>query len=219
VLEQALALLEGLPTVLIYVVLALGAAMENIVPIIPADTVILGGGLVAGVGRVHPLGIFLATWGANVGGATVVYWAGLRYGLEFFSEGRGRHLLSPVQMARLERFYDRWGIPAIFIARFLPGFRALVPVFAGVTRQRPLRVLPPLIVASAIWYGGLVRLGFLTGQNIEAVLETLERANRSLLLVSGVLVVIVLGVWARTRSGSAGPGGADPSTNGHGRDG
>ncbi len=217
-LDRALALLEGLPTVLIYVVLALGAAMENIVPIIPADTVILGGGLVAGVGRVHPFGIFLATWAANVGGAALVYWAGLRYGLGFFSEGRGRHLLSPVQMARLERFYDRWGVPAIFVARFLPGFRALVPVFAGVTRQRPLRVLPPLIVASAIWYGGLVRLGFLTGRNIESVLETLDRANRGLLLVSAVLIVIVLGFWARTRNGGAKQGRADPPADGHPRD-
>ncbi|NNM31594.1 MAG: DedA family protein [Gemmatimonadetes bacterium] len=197
--DQVAALLEGLPTVLIYVVLALGAALENVVPIIPADTVIVMGGLVAGVGRVDPGGVFVATWAANVIGAALVYGLGLRFGLTFFNEGPGRHLLSPGQMQRLGRFYDRWGIPAIFLARFLPGFRALVPVFAGVTRQRPLRVLPPLVLASALWYGGLVRLGFVTGQNLESVVATLARANRWLLVVSFVLVVVMLLVWTRTR--------------------
>ena len=197
--DQVIALLEGLPTVLIYVVLALGAALENVVPIIPADTVIVVGGLVAGVGRVDPIGVFVATWAANVIGAALVYGLGLRYGVRFFQEGPGRHLLSAGQMLRLSRFYDRWGIPAIFLARFLPGFRALVPVFAGVTRQGPLRVLPPMVLASAIWYGGLVRLGFVTGQNLDTVLMTLARANRWLLAVSVVLVALVLALWSRTR--------------------
>lgn len=214
--ERALALLEGLPPALLYVVLGLGAAIENVIPVLPADSVIVAGGFVAGLGTLHPVGVFLATWSLNVAGAVAVYLVGYRYGLRFFTEGAGRRFLSVAQLDRLHRFYDRWGIPAIFFARFLPGLRALVPVFAGVSRQHPVRVLPPVILASAIWYGGLVRLGYLTGDNLDQVLATLGRANRVFLAVSVALVVIVVAFWIRTRNGGAPTPDAGPDEEGSG---
>jgi membrane protein DedA with SNARE-associated domain len=208
--ERALALLEGLPPALLYVVLGLGAAIENVIPVLPADTVIVAGGFAAGLGSLHPVGVFVATWALNVAGAVAVYVVGYRYGVRFFTEGVGRRFLSMDQLGRVHRFYDRWGIPAIFFARFLPGLRALVPVFAGVSRQHPARVLPPLILASAIWYGGLVRLGYLTGENLDQVLATLARANQLFLIVSVVLAAVVVAFWIRTRNGRAAARRLDP---------
>ena len=198
-MEGILTFLSDLPPPLVYVVLGMGAALENIVPVIPADTVIVTGGFVAGLGAVRALPVFLFVWGFNVAGAMAVYAAGRRYGPRFFREGPGRHLLAAGQMSRLETFYTRWGVAAIFAGRFLPGFRALVPVFAGVAGLGPSRVLPPLAVASAIWYGALVRVGYLAGDNLEAVVETLERLNRGLLVASVVLAALILGLWWRAR--------------------
>ena len=48
--------------------LGTGAALENIIPVIPADTFIVTGGFVAGLGAVHPVPAFLFVWGFNVGG-------------------------------------------------------------------------------------------------------------------------------------------------------
>ena len=204
-MEQALELLDQLPTALIYLALGLGAALENFVPIVPADTFIVAGGFVSGIGNVDPMGVFLMTWGLNVAGAMAVYGIGHRYGKAFFAEGPGRRLLSIDQLGRLESFYERWGVSSIFLARFLPGLRALVPVFAGVTRQRPVRVLPPLMIASAIWYGGLVRLGFLTGENLDAVLTRLATANRVFLVVSVLVSSAVVAIWLRGRRPKAAP--------------
>ncbi|MYK65168.1 MAG: hypothetical protein F4022_01710, partial [Gemmatimonadetes bacterium] len=127
-MEQILAFLSDLPPLLLYVVLGLGAAIENVLPIVPADTVIVTGGFIAGLGVAGVIPVFLSVWGFNVAGAVAVYAVGRRYGPEFFSTGRGRHLLAKGQMRRLEAFYARWGVAAIFAGRFLPGFRALVPV-------------------------------------------------------------------------------------------
>lgn len=196
--------LSELPAPLIYVVLGTGAALENIVPVIPADTFIVIGGFVAGLGAVHAVPAFLFVWGFNVGGAMAVYAAGRRYGPRFFSDGPGRHLLAGEQMGRLEAFYARWGVAAIFAGRFLPGFRALVPVFAGVAGLGPYRVLPPVAVASAIWYGALVRVGYLAGDNLDAVVAALERTNRGLLAASVVLAALILAVWWRARRGGGG---------------
>ena len=208
-MEQALALLTDLPAPLVYVVLAAGAVVENILPVVPADTFIVAGGFVAGLGTVRPAGVFLVVWGFNVAGAVAVYAAGLRYGPAFFREGRGRTLMAEGQMEKLEAFYRRWGVVAVFTARFLPGFRALVPVFAGVAEVGPVRVIPPLVVASAIWYGTLIRLGYLAGDNMDAVMETLERTNRGLVAASAVLAVVILVVWWRARRREAGRGNDD----------
>lgn len=206
-MDGILTFLSELPAPLVYVVLGTGAALENIVPVIPADTFIVIGGFVAGLGAVHAVPAFLFVWGFNVVGAMAVYAAGRRYGPRFFSKGPGRHLLAEEQLGRLEAFYARWGVAAIFAGRFLPGFRALVPVFAGVAGLGPFRVLPPVAVASAIWYGVLVRVGYLAGDNLEAVVAAMERTNRGLLAASVVLAAVILGLWWRARRGGGGGGG------------
>ncbi|MDE2982568.1 MAG: DedA family protein [Gemmatimonadota bacterium] len=198
-MDRALSLLAELPAPLAYTLLAVGAAIENILPVVPADTFIVAGGFIAGLGTVHPLGVFGVVWGGNVGGAVAVYGAGRRYGPSFFRTGPGRRLAGERRMEKLQAFYRRWGLVAIFLARFLPGFRAVVPVFAGVTQLEPSRAIPPMVVASAIWYGALLQVGYLGGDNIEAVAATLEQANRGLLIASVALVVLIAGLWWRAR--------------------
>ena len=202
-MEQTIAFLSDLPPLLLYVVLGVGAAVENVLPVVPADTIIVTGGFIAGLGAGGAIPVFLAVWGFNVAGALAVYAVGRRYGPEFFATGRGRHLLAERQMRRLETFYARWGMAAIFAGRFLPGFRALVPVFAGVAGLGWGRVVPPLAVASAIWYGALVRLGHLAGDNLDAVKETMSRANRGLLAASAALAIVLVAVWWRARRRAA----------------
>lgn len=202
-MEDALALLTDLPPAAVYAVLAAGAVVENIVPAIPADTFIVVGGFVAGLGRLSVGGAFAVVWSFNVAGALAVYAVGRRYGRDFFRTGRGRGLIPDGQWDRLEAFYERWGVAAIFAGRFLPGFRALVPVFAGVAGLGLPRVAPPLVVASAIWYGVLVRLGFLAGDNLEAVTAAVGRTQRWLLVVSLLLAAALVWLWWRVRRRAA----------------
>jgi membrane-associated protein len=199
VLSEALRFLAGLPPFSVYAFLGIGAALENIVPPVPADTFVVVGGLLATQGRVRLLGVFLATWSGNVASALAVYAAWMRYGPEFFRGGLGRYLLKPRQIERLAEFYGRWGVWAIFLSRFLPGFRAIVPVFAGVTRQRFLAVAIPIAAASAIWYGLLTWLGGVTGRNLDTILGWLGGLNRTLLIVALLLAAAVGTWWYRTR--------------------
>lgn len=190
---------SDLPGVVVYLALSAGAALENIVPAVPADTFVLLGGLLAATGRLHAKWVFLGTWVGNVASALLMYRVGRTHGRVFFELGWGRRLLNDAQMRRMGRFYDRWGVFAIFFTRFLPGLRAVVPVFAGVTHQRLLAVALPLSIASAIWYGALVRLGVLAGQNLGRVRELLENVNHALLAIAVVVGVLIGLWWWRTR--------------------
>ena len=99
-------------------------------------------------------------------------------------------------------FYDRWGTPAIFLSRFLPGVRAVVPLFAGATHQPWAKVVLPVAVASAIWYSGLVYIGLWAGQNLDALQSVVGSINATLAVAAG-LVGLAIGVWwVRTRRAS-----------------
>jgi membrane protein DedA with SNARE-associated domain len=191
--------LANLPPLLIYVVLAAGAAVENVVPPVPADTFVLLGAFLAAAGRANPWLVLLFTWLANVAAAIGVYGLAYHFGEAFFGTRVGRFLLHPRQLEQIGGFYRRWGTGAIFGSRFLPGFRAMVPVFAGVTRLSLWRVLPPLALASVLWYGALVYLGALAGGNWRAILAFFDRASLVLAIIAGVLVVAFAAWWIRSR--------------------
>lgn len=170
-LERLLDWLAGAPPVAVYVALGAAAAVENIIPPVPADVVVLFGGLLAGRGTANPWFVFLAVWLCNVVGALLVYYAGLRFGPAFFSGRIGRMILHPGQLQRLSEFYRRYGTGVVFVSRFLPMFRAVVPVFAGVSRIGFWRTAPPLAAASALWYGALVYVGAVAGRNFDRLME------------------------------------------------
>jgi membrane protein DedA with SNARE-associated domain len=193
-IDAVLAWLAQLPPALIYLLIGIGAALENIVPPIPADTFVLLGAFLSASGRASPWLVFLWTWLANVLSAVGVYLLAYRYGAGFFGTAVGHWLLKPRQLQRIGHFYGRWGTPAIFVSRFLPAFRALVPVFAGVTRVPLRQVIAPLALASALWYGGLVYLGALAGRNWDDIMRFFSQAS-TLLLVLGALLFVLLAVW------------------------
>jgi len=112
-------------------VLALLAAVENVVPPVPSDAAVALGAFLSNRGLTSPPLVFLVTWTANLLGASGVYFAARRYGRRWFATGTGRRLLAPRSLAVIEREYMRFGVAGIFISRFLPGVRAVVPPFAG----------------------------------------------------------------------------------------
>ncbi|HAB30129.1 MAG TPA: hypothetical protein DCE19_05365, partial [Gemmatimonadetes bacterium] len=111
----------------------------------------------------------------------------------------------PKQVGIVRKFHQRWGGPAMFYTRFLPGLRAIAPVFVGLIRQRPLTVVFPLLLASAIWYGALVWIGAFAGRNIDHLLRTQTRLNWTLASIAGVILALLVWWWFRSRAS----GGAD----------
>ena len=203
-MESVLDFLNGLPPLLVYAILGVGAALENLIPPIPADTFVLFGGFIAAQGTVNAWVVWLVTWAFNVGSALVVYGLGHRHGKRFFQHGLGKHMLNDDQLKRMQGFYQRYGPVAMFFARFLPGLRAVVPAFAGVSHQSFLPAALPLAAASALWYGALVWVGATAGKNLDTLMGVLDKVNYVLV---GLAILIFGGIfvwWWRTRHGKGG---------------
>lgn len=197
--QDLLTWVEAVPNVVVYLLLGAGAAVENVIPAVPADTFVVLGGFLAALGDLEAAWVFASTWACNVSSALVMYRLGHTHGRPFFEGRWGRRLLNAHQMERMVVFFGRWGTLAVLVARFLPGIRSVVPVFAGVTHQRFLPVALPIALASAVWYGVLVWIGGLAGRNLDVVLAALERVNLWLLALAALVGGLITAWWWRTR--------------------
>lgn len=193
-LSDLVAWLVSLPPGTTYLAIASLAALENLFPPVPADTVVGLGAYLASRGALAWPAVFGVTWSANVGSATVVYLAGRHLGRPFFETPVGRRLLSERTLASIERAYRRWGWWGIFLSRALPVWRAVVPPFAGVARLPARHALPPIYLASALWYGALTYVVYRVGGTLDQVLDAIDHMNRGLAVAALVLTVVAL--WA-----------------------
>ncbi|HZN98301.1 MAG TPA: TerB family tellurite resistance protein [Gemmatimonadales bacterium] len=192
--------MSQLPPAAVYTVLALLAAVENVIPPVPSDAAVALGAFLSNRGVTTPLGVFLVTWLANLAGAAGVYFASRRYGRRLFATATGRRLLAPRSLAIIEREYLRFGVIGIFVSRFLPGIRAVVPPFAGLINLSPLRTLVPTGVASGIWYGGITILGSVIGAEWDRINQIIRGVNRTLGLLAILLITIGVVLYLRNRS-------------------
>jgi membrane protein DedA with SNARE-associated domain len=199
-LESWITWLAGLPPVAIYGVIAVMAALENIFPPFPADTAIALGAFLAHRGVTEPWLVFVVTFVANMTGAMVMYALASRHAAALFRSRLARRFLDEEAMVRVRAEYQKYGVPGLFVGRFLPGFRAVVAPFAGLIHLSPLRAFIPMALASALWYGGLVFLAAELGNRFDRILEVIGQVNLGLGIASGaVLVVIVVLVMRRRR--------------------
>jgi membrane protein DedA with SNARE-associated domain len=186
-----------MPIGTLYGALALFAALENVFPPIPADTIVAVGSFLAARGKGSVFAAFAATWVGNVGGAMAMYGVGRRYGAERLQ----RKLLGdagPTAERRLERLYGRYGVIALFASRFIPGVRALVPPFAGALRVPPVRAGFAIGCASALWYGTVSYFGFTLGGNWQRVSQLIVEYGHILAAAALIVLVGAFVTW-RTR--------------------
>ncbi|HEX9936384.1 MAG TPA: DedA family protein [Longimicrobium sp.] len=191
--------LKSLPPVLVYLVVGVIAAVENVFPPVPADMVALFGGFLAGAGQGNPWLMFLVVWLANLSTALLMYWLGKTKGTAFFEGRIGRKLLQPRQMKKLSGFYERRGVIVIFISRFLPMFRAVVPIFAGTSGVGFWSAAIPMALASALWYGLIVYLGATAGENWEQIRGAVESSGKWLAIAAAVMAGGVFWWWWKSR--------------------
>jgi len=135
----------------------------------------------------------LVTWAGNVVGAMVMYSVGLRYGT--------------VALAKLQRFagdkaathlramYAKYGIWALFVSRFLPGLRALVPPFAGAMGLPAWHVGLAISGASGVWYALLAFLAYQAGERWDLLIRLLAHSTKVLALIALGVAVLWGIVW------------------------
>ncbi len=197
-IESFIAWIAELPPVAIYCVIAVLAAVENIIPPFPADTIIALGAFLSHRGITNPWIVFVVTLSANMAGAMAMYYMAARHAPALLRSRAARWLLPENALAFVRREYERFGVTGLFFGRFLPGFRAVVAPFAGLVHAGPIRAGLAMMMASAIWYGGIIYLASELGARWGDALKHVETLNR-IGAVMAVVTVVALAyhLWRR----------------------
>lgn len=212
-METLLGWLSGASLETLYLLIFLASLIEGVIPVMPGD---LAAALLAFLaarsgGQLVPT-ITMVTAGSVIGGL-IMWWIGRRFGAEWVAHrigklgfGGGEQKLEAAEH-RVEDAYRQYGWMALFVSRFLPGIRAVVPAVAGALRVPFWEVSIIFTLASGIWYGLISWIAFRVGEDWTAVQAQLERVARDVGIgaVVAALVLVALGwrLWKRRRAARA----------------
>jgi membrane protein DedA with SNARE-associated domain len=195
-LHSVLDWLAQLPQLVLYLALTVFAAIENVFPPLPTDTVVAFGTWLAARGQGSATAAFLCTWLGNIAGAAAMYAVGRRHGTQWMRRKFPR-LADDRGEARLRDLYSRYGLAALVVSRFIPGVRALVPPFAGALRVPALSAIGAMALASGVWYGLISYLAWKAGSDWAAVTGMIARSGRIVTIVACAIAVLVGAAWYR----------------------
>jgi membrane protein DedA with SNARE-associated domain len=193
-LQELTRALEALDPRWAYALLLLSAFLENVVPPVPGDTVVVFSAYLIGRGVLDLVPVYLATCAGGTLGFMAMYYLGLRYGRSFFSGRRGR-LISIEGLEKAESWLARYGIWLLLANRFLSGIRSVIAISAGIGGISWLQVALCGAISMAIWNGLLLYAGLLVGQNWEEVVSLLRQYNKVIAFALFAAVLWALWRW------------------------
>ena len=193
-------MMEVLPAWLVYFMLATTAAVENLIPPFPGDTITVFGAYMSGLGLLDPLAVMIFTAAGNLGSNILLYYIGLAHGRDFIRQHP--HLFHESLLPRVSLFYRKWGTGMIIFSRFLVGLRSMVPLFAGVIRLKPRKFFLPVGMSILVQHSLLVWLGYTLGSRWNQVKAILANVNLGLGLVAVAVLVFVI-YWFKKMLGDS----------------
>ena len=189
--DSFLVYLNGQPPGWICFFLFLGAFLENFVPPIPGDTLIVFGAYLAGIGVIAVWPAYFAMWVGSAVGCLLVYGLAFVKGRSFFL-GLNLKLLTEENLDSAENWFKRYGDKIVVLNRFLPTVRAFVGIVAGISGMHPLRMTVYVLLGTFLWNSLLVYFGLMVGENWQIVIDVMKAYNRVLVIL---MVVGGIGFW------------------------
>jgi membrane protein DedA with SNARE-associated domain/rhodanese-related sulfurtransferase len=147
------------------------------------------------------LGVLAVSVAASLVGDSVWFYAGRRYGNRTLQTLCRLSLSRDTCMKRTERFYGRFGIRVLSVAKFVPGLSMVSVPMAGAMQAS----LPPFLrydgLGAALWAGLGLGLGVVFSNQVETVIDTLSQLGTGAGVVIGVLLAAYIGWrWWRRRA-------------------
>lgn len=171
--------------------LALSESIPLIGVIVPGTAVIVAISALVPGGSLQLWPVIAAAFAGAIIGDGLPYWLGHRHHETILR--RWPLVRYPQMITKSETFIDRHGSKSVFLARFTPGVRAFVPLFAGILRMPARRFYMANILSAAVWAPTHVLPGVLLG-------ATFSHLGTAALPFAGLFIILVLIVWIAVKT-------------------
>ncbi|MBN6152184.1 DedA family protein/thiosulfate sulfurtransferase GlpE [Xanthomonas sp. AmX2] len=136
---------------------------------------------------------------ASLIGDLVWFLAGRRYGNRTLQSLCRLSLSRDTCMKKTERFYGRWGVRVLTVAKFVPGLSMVSVPMAGAMHVRTAQFLRYDALGALLWAGTGLLLGLLFADQVEQLLDLLSVMGTRAMLVAAALLAAYVGYrwWRR----------------------
>jgi membrane protein DedA with SNARE-associated domain len=186
--------LLSLPEAVVYVLLYGASFLENVLPPVPGDTVVVFGGYLAGRGHLSLPVTFVAVTLGSWSGFMCYYLLGRWLGQTGVHAWLGRWI-SQQALQRGERWVRRYGQWVVLANRTLPGARSVISLAAGFAGLRADVAAGMALLSALLWNVLLVGGGYVIGEEWRRVLHVLGIYDRAALIALAALVALLLARW------------------------
>jgi membrane protein DedA with SNARE-associated domain len=183
--------LHGPLAYLIVGLLCFGEASIMLGFVIPGETAVVIGGVLASRHHVALPVMVVVVVASAIIGDSVGYEVGKHLGPRVLALKPLRARAASIERGR--EFLRRRGMLGVFLGRFTALLRAMVPGLAGMSGMSYPKFLAANAAGGIIWGTLFTLLGYFIGQSIENLTGTAS------LILLGVIVVVVLGLHLRRR--------------------
>lgn len=165
--------------------------------LVPGETMVLFGGVLAGEGTIDLVPLILIVWAAAMLGDLTSYAIGHRYGRGFLLRHGERVKIREPQVEFVERYFARYGLMTVFFGRWIGMVRPLVPFLAGSTRVRFWKFMAVDFFSTLVWAVLLCVLGAIFWHNFDQLAGLVSQFFFTLGTILVVLLVTVVAVTTR----------------------
>lgn len=201
--EDILSQFSTFSPIWIYLTLFFFAFIENIFPPSPSDVVIVIGGSLIGTGDLNfILTLIFATIG-SITGFMVMFYIGSTVDKKVINSGKFKHI--PINtIDKVEKWFRKYGYFVIVANRFMPGTRAVISFFAGISNLDPKRTFTLCFVSALLWNIIMLYMGFVFGDNVAMVDEYLTTYSNIVIVITAVVILFfVVRIFFRKRKSTA----------------
>jgi membrane-associated protein len=185
----------------IYVILFLVIFIETglvAMPFLPGDSLLFTAGLFAASGDLNLSALLILLFIAAVLGDNCNYWIGRKVGLRVFTiKFKGRQLVNEKYLVQTEAFFEKNGVKAIIMARFVPFVRTFAPFAAGIGKMDYRKFLLFDLLGGFLWIFSLTLAGYLLGE-VEWIREHIDIVCLVIIFIS-ILPMLVNFISSRLK--------------------
>jgi membrane protein DedA with SNARE-associated domain len=186
--ESILNQISSFPPVWIYITLFLFAFGENVFPPSPSDFVVVVGGSLIATGIIDFIPTLILTSLGTVIGFMVLFYIGSTVDKKVIHSGKFKFI--PVDaIDKVEIWFKKYGYGIILANRFMPGTRAVISFFAGLSHLDVKKTIILSTISAFAWNTLILYLGYIFGDNVELVDQYLTTYTN---IVIGISVVVAL---------------------------